>query len=62
MVNLYKKYWYIPKYKIVYWIDNPIILDRDDIIEINKTIDNYKKWFKEEKLWYTVILEKDNFD
>jgi len=58
MVNLYKKFWYIPKYKIIFWFDVKIDLDENDFKEMEEIISNYKKWYQEQKLWYTVILEK----
>lgn len=59
MINLYKKFWYIPKYKIINWMDYFIELDITDFEEMEKIISNYKEWYKEQKLWYTVVLEKE---
>ncbi len=57
MINLYKKFWYKPEYKVLKWFSNNLIpLTKDDFKDMEKIINDYKLWNKEEKLDYTVIL------
>lgn len=56
MIKLYENFWYEVKHKVVRW--NYLKLEDSDIKEIEKIIKDYKNWLKEEKLWYTIVLEK----
>jgi len=59
MINLYKKFGYEPKFKVLNWVDSPFELEDNDIEEFDEIIKNYKEWYKERKLWYTVILVRE---
>lgn len=61
MIHLYKKFWYICKYKIVDWLDEKIELEDEDFKLIDKTIRDFKKWKKEDFLPFTIILEREGY-
>lgn len=56
MINLYKKYWFKMESKIVNWIE--MKLAKSDFDYIKSIKENFKKWYLEPELHFTIKLIK----